>query len=164
MGGSSLRPHTKHRPPDRWPDRVPCYEPKYPYTILFEDNFGVHVPLSCRKTVIVFTSHLDLTWDKGVDLKFFRVGRSPSRRILEAYQPKNTDAYTLDLMHCTRLVDVYVTWMTWLDYWKMHRDENLPWRMVCPQPWKRALEKHVERSHPKALAYGMPSDVTLLEH
>ncbi|GFV63788.1 hypothetical protein TNCV_2977221 [Trichonephila clavipes] len=28
----------------------------------------------------------------------------------------------------------------------MHRDENLPWRVVCPQPWKWALETHVERS------------------
>ncbi|GFU21043.1 uncharacterized protein TNCV_4895221 [Trichonephila clavipes] len=39
-------------------------------------NFGVHVPrsLSFGKTVIVFTSHLNLTWDKGVNLKFFRVG------------------------------------------------------------------------------------------
>ncbi|GFW61654.1 hypothetical protein TNCV_3705891 [Trichonephila clavipes] len=40
----------------------------------------------------------------------------------------------------------------------MHRDENLPWRVVCPQPWKRALETHVERSHQNALTYGMPSD------
>ncbi|GFS99078.1 hypothetical protein TNCV_822121 [Trichonephila clavipes] len=28
-------------------------------------NFGVHVPRSFGKKVIVFTSHLDLTWDKG---------------------------------------------------------------------------------------------------
>ncbi|GFU53778.1 hypothetical protein TNCV_3472241 [Trichonephila clavipes] len=40
----------------------------------------------------------------------------------------------------------------------MHRDENLPLPVVCPQPWKRALETHVERSHRKALAHGMPSD------
>ncbi|GFY08225.1 hypothetical protein TNCV_1356361 [Trichonephila clavipes] len=63
---------------DRWPDRVNYYEPEYPYTILFE-SIGVHVPLSFGKTVIVFTSHLVLTWDKGVDLKFFRVGRSSSQ-------------------------------------------------------------------------------------
>ncbi|GFU48693.1 uncharacterized protein TNCV_4752031 [Trichonephila clavipes] len=71
----------------RWPDRVKYYEPEreYPYTILFEPNFGVHVLCSFGKKVIVFTSHLDLTWYKGVDLKFFRVGRSPSRRIWEAY-------------------------------------------------------------------------------
>ncbi|GFS66695.1 hypothetical protein TNCV_229471 [Trichonephila clavipes] len=40
----------------------------------------------------------------------------------------------------------------------MHRDEPVPWRMVGLQPWKRALEKHVQRSHEKALANGMPSD------
>ncbi|GFX42237.1 hypothetical protein TNCV_4310721 [Trichonephila clavipes] len=95
---------------------------------------------------------------------FFRVGRSPSRQVWEAYQPQNTEAYPLDLTHCTRLADVYVTWWTWLDDWEMHRDENLPWRMVWPQPWKRALELYAERSHQKALAHGMPSDVTLLEH
>ncbi|GFU91671.1 uncharacterized protein TNCV_4508481 [Trichonephila clavipes] len=98
----------------RWPDRVTYYVP----------------------------DHLDLTWDKGVDLKFFRVGRSPSRQVWEAYQPQNTKAYTLDLTHCTRLTDVPVTLLTWLDDWEMHRDENLPWRMVSPQPWKWAL-KHI---------------------
>ncbi|GFV70269.1 uncharacterized protein TNCV_2513681 [Trichonephila clavipes] len=127
----------------RWPDRVTYYESEYPYTIFFEPNFGVHVPRSFGKTVIVFTSHLDLTWDKGVDLNFFRVGRSPSHQVWEAYQPQNTEAYTLDLTHCTRLADVYVTWLTWLGDWEMHRDENLPWRVACPQPWKRALETHV---------------------
>ncbi|GFU71176.1 uncharacterized protein TNCV_4506991 [Trichonephila clavipes] len=97
----------------RWPDRVTYYEAEYPYTIVFETNFGVHVPRSFGKTVIVFTSNLDLTWDKGVDLKFFRVGRSPSRHVWEAYEPQNTEAYPLDLPHCTRLADVYVTWLTW---------------------------------------------------
>ncbi|GFU91685.1 uncharacterized protein TNCV_2454551 [Trichonephila clavipes] len=148
----------------RWPDRVTYYVPEYPYTIFFEPIFGVHVSRLFGKTVIVFTSHLDLTWDKGVDLKFFRVGRSPSRQVWEAYQHQNTKAYTLDLTHCTRLADVPVTLLTWLDDWEMHRDENLPWRMVSPQPWKWALETHLERSHQKALAHGMPSVVTLLEH
>ncbi|GFV70264.1 uncharacterized protein TNCV_2513631 [Trichonephila clavipes] len=143
----------------RWPNRVTYYESEYPYTIFFEPNFGVHVPRSFGKTVIVFTSHLDLTWDKGVDLNFFRVGRSPSHQVWEAYQPQNTEAYTLDLTHCTRLADVYVTW---LGDWEMHRDENLPWRVVCSHPWKRALETHVERSHQNTLVHGMPSDV--LEH
>ncbi|GFU58524.1 uncharacterized protein TNCV_4894581 [Trichonephila clavipes] len=131
---------------------------------LFEPNFGARVPRSFGKTVIVFTSHLDVTWDKGVDLKLFRVGRSSSRQVWKAYPPQNTEAYPLDLTHCTQLADVYVNWLMWLDDWEMHRDENLPWRVVCPQPWKRALETHVERSHQKALAQGMPSDVTLLEH
>ncbi|GFU21035.1 uncharacterized protein K02A2.6 [Trichonephila clavipes] len=90
----------------RWPDRVTYYEPEYPYTLLFEPNFGVNVPRTFGKTVTVFTSHLDLTWNKAVNLKFFRVGRSPSRQVREAYQPKNTDGYTLNLTHCTRLADV----------------------------------------------------------
>ncbi|GFV62641.1 uncharacterized protein TNCV_2528661 [Trichonephila clavipes] len=148
----------------RWPDRVTYYEPDYPYTILFEPNFGVHIPRSFGKTVLVFTSHLDLTWDKGVELRFFQVGRPPSHRVWEAYQPHMTDAYSVDFTDCPRVADVYVKWLTWLDDWEMHRDDNVPWRMVGLQPWKRALEKHVQRSHEKALAHGMPSDVTLLDY
>ncbi|GFX70528.1 uncharacterized protein TNCV_875021 [Trichonephila clavipes] len=56
----------------QWPNRVTYYEPEYPYTILFEPNFCALVPRSFGKAVIVFTSHLDLTWDKGLGLKFFR--------------------------------------------------------------------------------------------
>ncbi|GFW36268.1 uncharacterized protein TNCV_4931301 [Trichonephila clavipes] len=148
----------------RWPDRVTYYEPDYPYTILFEPNFGVHIPRSFGKTVIVFTSHLDLTWDPGVELIFFQVGRSPSHRVWEAYQPHMTDAYSADLTGCLRVADVYVKWLTWLDDWEMHRDDPVPWRIVGLQPWKRALEQHVQRSHEKALAHGIPSDVTLLDH
>ncbi|GFS99083.1 hypothetical protein TNCV_822171 [Trichonephila clavipes] len=37
----------------RWPDRVTYYEPEYPYTLLFEPNFGVHVPRTFGKTVTV---------------------------------------------------------------------------------------------------------------
>ncbi|GFX71117.1 uncharacterized protein TNCV_3648821 [Trichonephila clavipes] len=112
----------------------------------------MHVPRSFGNTVIVFTSHLDLTWDKGVDLKFFRVGRSSSRRVWEAYQPKNTDTYTLDLTHCTRLADVYVKWLTCLDDWETQRGENLPWRMVCPilgnGLWKNRWRPHIRRLWP----------------
>ncbi|GFV43709.1 hypothetical protein TNCV_1270821 [Trichonephila clavipes] len=43
-------------------------------------------------------------------------------------------------------------------------NDNVPSRMVGLQPWKRAMEKHMQRSHEKALANGIPSDVTLLEH
>ncbi|GFU91752.1 hypothetical protein TNCV_3994541 [Trichonephila clavipes] len=68
------------------------------------------------------------------------------------------------LPYCPRVAHVYVKWLTWLDDWEMHRDEPVPWRMVGLQSWKRALEKHVQRSHERALANGMPSDVTLLEH
>ncbi|GFT68717.1 uncharacterized protein TNCV_684091 [Trichonephila clavipes] len=143
---------------------VTYYEPDYPYIILFEPNFGVHIPRSFGKTVIVFTNHLDLTWDKGVELRFFQVGRPPSHRVWEAYQPHMTDAYSLDSTECPRVADVYVKWLTWLDDWEMHRDDPVPWRMVGLQPWKRALEKHVQHSHEKALAHGMPSDVTLLDH
>ncbi|GFR32671.1 uncharacterized protein TNCT_707241 [Trichonephila clavata] len=147
----------------RWPDRVTYYEHDYPYTILFEPNFGVHVPRSFGKTVVVFTSHLDLTWDPGVELRFFQLGRPPSRRVWEAHQPHNKEAYTLNLTNCTHLAEVYVRLLTWLDDWEMHRDDPLPWRLVMPPAWKRALEPHVERSHRKALEYGMPVDVTLLE-
>ncbi|GFV02286.1 uncharacterized protein TNCV_528571 [Trichonephila clavipes] len=99
----------------RWPDRVTYYESEYPYTLFFEPNFGVYVTRSFGKTVIVFTSDKgDLTWDKGVDLKFFRVGRPPSCQVWEAYQPQNTEAYPSDLTHCTRLADLYVTWLTLL--------------------------------------------------
>ncbi|GFW88556.1 hypothetical protein TNCV_828251 [Trichonephila clavipes] len=114
--------------------------------------------------VIVFTSHLDLTWDKGVELRFFQVGCPPSHQVWEAYQPHTTDAYSLDFTDCPRVADVYVKWLTRVDDWEMHRDEPVPWRMVGLQPWKRVLEKHVLRSHEKALANGMLSDVTLLEH
>ncbi|GFV57261.1 uncharacterized protein TNCV_2822781 [Trichonephila clavipes] len=114
----------------RWPDRVTYYEQDYPYTISFEPNFGVHIPRPFGKTVIVFTSHLYLTWDKGVELRFFQVGRPPSHQVWDAYQPQNTDAYILDFTDCTRVADVYVKWLTWLDDWEMHRDDNVPWRMV----------------------------------
>ncbi|GFX93232.1 uncharacterized protein TNCV_4761111 [Trichonephila clavipes] len=117
-----------------------------------------------EKTVIVFTSHLDLTWDKWVELRFFEVVRPHSHRDWEAYQPHMTDAYSLDLTDCPRVADVYVKWLTWLDDWEMHRDDPVPWRIVGLQPWKRALEQHVQRLHEKALAHGMPSDVTLLDH
>ncbi|GFV43705.1 hypothetical protein TNCV_1270781 [Trichonephila clavipes] len=113
--------------------------------------------------VILFTSHLDLTWDKGVELRFFQEGRPPSHLVWDAYQPQTTDAYIFDFADCTRVADVYVKWLTWLDDCEMHRDNNVPWRIVGLQPWKRALEKHVQRSHDKALANGIPSDVTLLD-
>ncbi|GFX93241.1 uncharacterized protein TNCV_4761201 [Trichonephila clavipes] len=140
----------------RWPDRVTYYEPDYPYIILFGPNFGVHIPRSFGKTVIVFTSHLDLTWDKGVELRFFQVDRPHSHRVW--------GAYSLDLTDCLRVADVYVKWLTRLDDWEMHRYDLVPWQIVGLQPWKRALEQHVQRSHEKALAHGMPSDVTLLDH
>ncbi|GFV78796.1 uncharacterized protein TNCV_3979061 [Trichonephila clavipes] len=130
----------------------------------FEPNFGVHIPRSFGKTVIVFTSHLDLTWDKRVELRFFQVGRPPSHRVWEGYQPHMTDAYSVDFTDCPRVADVYMKWLTWLDDWEMHRDDPVLWRIVGLQPWKRDLEKHVQRSHEEALAHGMPSDVTLLDH
>ncbi|GFX75985.1 uncharacterized protein TNCV_1995391 [Trichonephila clavipes] len=133
-----------------------------------------HLLDQCRqRTTIVFgnlgrwpdrVTHLDLTWDKGVELRFFQVGRPHSHRVWEAYQPQTTDAYSLDLTDCLRVADVYVKWLTWLDDWEMTRDDPVPWCIVGLQPWKRALEQHVQRSHEKALAHGIPSDVTLLDH
>ncbi|GFX32182.1 hypothetical protein TNCV_3327551 [Trichonephila clavipes] len=114
--------------------------------------------------VIVFTSHLDLSWDKGFELRFFQVGRPPSHQDWDAYQPQNTDGYILDFTDCARVAGVYVKWLTSLDDWEMHRDDNVPWRMVGPQPWKWALEKHVQHLHEKALGNGRLSDVTLLKH
>ncbi|GFX86572.1 uncharacterized protein TNCV_461921 [Trichonephila clavipes] len=140
-----------------WPDRVTYYEPDYPYTILFEPNFGVHIPRSFGKTVIVFTSHLDLTWDKGVELKFFKEGRPHSHRVWEAYQPQTTDAYSVVLTDCPRVADV-------LGLLGNASRRSCSLSIVGLQPWKRALEKHVQRSHEKALAHGMPSDATLLDH
>ncbi|GFT74804.1 uncharacterized protein TNCV_2516951 [Trichonephila clavipes] len=135
----------------------------YSYTIIFYPNFGVHIPQSFGKTVIVLTSHLDLTWDKGVELRFFQVGRPPSHRVWDAYQPQTKDAYILDFTDCTRVADVYMKWLTWLDDWEMHRDDKVPWCMVGLTPWKLALEKHVQHSHEKALANGIQTHVTLLE-
>ncbi|GFX85825.1 uncharacterized protein TNCV_2472271 [Trichonephila clavipes] len=109
-------------------------------------------------------SHLDLTWDQGVELRFFQVGRSPSHCVWEAYQPHMTDACSVDLTDCLRVANVYVKWLTWLDDWEMHRHDPVPWRMVGLQPWKRALEQHVQLSHENALAHGMPSDVKLLDN
>ncbi|GFV08704.1 uncharacterized protein TNCV_4055881 [Trichonephila clavipes] len=145
----------------RWPDRVTYFEQDYPCTIIFETNFGVHSPRSFGKTVIVFTIHLDLNWDKGVELRFFQVGRPPSHRVWEAYQPQTTDAYSMDFTDCPQVGDVYVKW---LDDGEMHQDEPVPWHMVGLQPWKRALENHVQRSHEKSLANGTLSDITLFEH
>ncbi|GFY13492.1 hypothetical protein TNCV_1803631 [Trichonephila clavipes] len=32
-----------------WPDQITYYEQDYPYTIIFEPNFGVHIPWSFGK-------------------------------------------------------------------------------------------------------------------
>ncbi|GFT15466.1 hypothetical protein TNCV_3264791 [Trichonephila clavipes] len=118
--------------------------------------------------VIVFKSHLDLTWDKVVELTFFEVGRPPSHRVWDAYQPQTTDAYILDFTDCTRIADVYVKWLTWLQDWEMNQNNNVPWRMVGFEPSKRALEKHVQHSHEKALANAMPyvclESISLFSH
>ncbi|GFS47535.1 hypothetical protein TNCV_4219861 [Trichonephila clavipes] len=67
-----------------------------------------------------------------------------------------TEAYSVDFTDCPRVADVYVKWLTWLDDWEMHRDDPVPWRMVGLQPWKRALEQHVQRSHEKLWLMGCP--------
>ncbi|GFX65828.1 hypothetical protein TNCV_2043611 [Trichonephila clavipes] len=127
-------------------------------------GFKVIKPLDLSIHIYLPCIHLDLTWDKGVKLRFFEVARPPSHRVWDAYQPQTTDAYILDFTDCTRVTDVYVKWLTCLDDWKMHRDDNVPWRMVGLQPRKRALEKYVQCSCKKAVANGMPSNVTFLEH
>ncbi|GFX42418.1 hypothetical protein TNCV_1519821 [Trichonephila clavipes] len=84
----------------RWPDRVPYYEQYYPYTIIFEPNFGVPIP---------------------------RRLHSSRRRVRE---------------------------MVWKNDWEIHRDDNVSWRMVGLQSWKRALEKHVQHSHERLWPMG----------
>ncbi|GFW59454.1 hypothetical protein TNCV_1508991 [Trichonephila clavipes] len=104
----------------RWPDRVTYYEPDYPYTILFEPNFGVHIP----RLGGVSTSH-----DGCVQCGFDRL--PPSRRRVR------------------EMVDV------------VGRLGNASRRSCAlahrgSPTLKRALEQHVQRSHEKALAHGMP--------
>ncbi|GFV11383.1 hypothetical protein TNCV_4026371 [Trichonephila clavipes] len=38
----------------------------------------------------------------------------------------------LDFTDCTPVADVYVKWLTWLDDWEMHRDDNVPLRSWVP--------------------------------
>ncbi|GFS91267.1 uncharacterized protein TNCV_1306841 [Trichonephila clavipes] len=97
-------------------------------------GFKVIEPLNLSIRNCLPCIHLDLTFDKGVELRFFQVGRPPSHRVWEAYQPHMTDMYSVDFTDCPRVADVYVKWLTWLDDWEMHRDDNLPWRMVGLQP------------------------------
>ncbi|GFW11219.1 uncharacterized protein TNCV_5132301 [Trichonephila clavipes] len=146
---------------DRWPDRVTHYKSEYPYTLFFEPNIGVHVTRSFGKTVIVFTSHLDLTWDKGVDLKFFHVGHSRlvkfGRRIsLKIRKP----TLWISRTHATggRVRDLVAV------VGRLGNASRREPTLACSvsPPWKRALETHAERSHQNALAHRMPSDV--LDH
>ncbi|GFT80126.1 hypothetical protein TNCV_4764081 [Trichonephila clavipes] len=84
-------------------------------------------------------SHLDLTWDKGVEMSFFQVDRPSSHRVWEAYQPHTTDACSLDFTDCPRVADLYVKWLTWFEDLEIPRDEPVPWRMVGLQPWRQSL-------------------------
>ncbi|GFV23626.1 hypothetical protein TNCV_3569431 [Trichonephila clavipes] len=70
-------------------------------------GFKVIEPLNLSIRNCLPFIHLDLTWDKGVELRFFQVGRPHSHRVWEAYQPQTTDAYRLDLTNCRRVADVY---------------------------------------------------------
>ncbi|GFX89417.1 hypothetical protein TNCV_2202591 [Trichonephila clavipes] len=115
---------------------------------------------------VVETLEPTLTDESSMDQIMSSVFGDCSQQGIQAPQPipKNPRCLTRCLPYCSRVADMYVKWLTWLDDWEMHRDDNVSWRMVGLQPWKRALEKHVHRSHEKALVNGMPSDVTLLEH
>ncbi|GFX70242.1 uncharacterized protein TNCV_4616791 [Trichonephila clavipes] len=146
----------------QWPDRVMYYEQDYPYTVIFEPNFGVHIPRLLGKSVIVFMSHLDLTWDKWVELRFFQVGRPPSHRVWEAYQLQTTDAYILDFADCPRVAYVYVKWLTWLMIGKCIETTTSLDAWCVSNLGSGLWKKHVQRSHKKALVNGVPSDVTLL--
>ncbi|GFV20899.1 hypothetical protein TNCV_3651101 [Trichonephila clavipes] len=101
---------------------------------------------------------------KGVELRFFQLGRPPSHRVWEAYQPQTTDAYSVGfyrLPSSRRRVREMVDVVGRLGN-ASRRQRPLPHGGL--QPWKRAFLENVQRSHEKALANGMPSDVTLLEH
>ncbi|GFS97972.1 hypothetical protein TNCV_2019091 [Trichonephila clavipes] len=154
-------------------DTVPALFDESNDLISFLDHFETGLAIEQQETPMDFTmprfkkkvkKTIEFKVIIWVELRFFQVGRPPSHRVSEAHQPKTTDAYILDFTDCTRVTDVYVKWLTWLDDWEMHPDDNVPWCMVGLQPWKRAFEKHVQLSNEKALANGMPSDVTLLEH
>ncbi|GFX19667.1 uncharacterized protein TNCV_2075751 [Trichonephila clavipes] len=146
----------------RWPDRVAYYEQDYPYTIIFEPNFGVHIPRSFGKNGDCVYESFESDLGQRGRVAILSSGSSSLSPSLRGTSTSNYGC--VHFADCTRVADVYVKWLTWLDDWEMHRDDNVPWRMVSLQPWKRALKKHVQRSHEKALANGMPSDVTLLEH
>ncbi|GFW68311.1 hypothetical protein TNCV_2263011 [Trichonephila clavipes] len=83
--------------------------------------------------------------DTGVDLKFFRV--SPSLGGASNYGSLPFGSHAL---HETGGRDVVG---------RLGNTSRREPTLACPQPWKRALETHVERSHQNALAHGMPSDV-----
>ncbi|GFU72500.1 hypothetical protein TNCV_4802581 [Trichonephila clavipes] len=55
-----------------------------------------------------------------VRVEILSSGSSPSHQVWDAYKPQNTDAYILDFTDCTRVADLYVKWLTWLDDWEMH--------------------------------------------
>ncbi|GFW26057.1 hypothetical protein TNCV_3317281 [Trichonephila clavipes] len=115
----------------RWPDRVTYYESEYPYTIFFETNFGVHVPLLSRGSFTVSPSVGGVSASKYESLPF------------GSHALHSTCGRVRDL------VDVVG---------QLGNASKLEPTLACPQPWKRALETHVERSHQNALAHGMPSD------
>ncbi|GFT30663.1 hypothetical protein TNCV_77401 [Trichonephila clavipes] len=94
-------------------DRVPSLFDESNDLISFLDHFETGLALEQQEAPMDLTMRrmkkksFDLTWDKGVELRFFQVGRPPSHRVWEAYQPHTTDAYSLDLTDCPRVADVH---------------------------------------------------------
>lgn len=127
----------------RWPDLVMYYQNDYPYTCYFEPSFGIHIPRRWGGTLVVFTSHLDLTWDDGVQLRFFHVGRA-NHEAWETFRDNNADNVSIDATNCTRLVDAYVVLLKFIDFWD--RETRPEWRFTCPRAWKLALEQKVVRT------------------
>ncbi|GBN66861.1 hypothetical protein AVEN_202092-1 [Araneus ventricosus] len=125
----------------RWPDLVTHFQYDYPYTVYFEPSFGMHIPRRWGQTLVVFTSHLDLTWDEGVQFRLFHVG-NVNGMAWDAYRADCPDTTAVDALHCTRLVDAYVTLLQFVDFW--NREMRPEWRFVCPRAWKlkvmRALQ------------------------
>ncbi|GFS95441.1 transposable element Tcb2 transposase [Trichonephila clavipes] len=95
-------------------------------------RIALHATFSIKLLFIPLISFLSFGSDLGQRSRveiLSSVGRPPSHRVWEVYQPQTTDAYSLDFTDCPRVTDVYVKWLTWLDDWEMHRDEHVPWRM-----------------------------------
>ncbi|GBM84015.1 hypothetical protein AVEN_110145-1 [Araneus ventricosus] len=103
------------------------------HSVCVEPSFGIHIPRRRAKTLVVFTRHLDLPRDEGVQFRLFHVG--PFRGMAwDAYQANHPDTKSVDNVHCTRLVDAYVALLQFLYSW--NREMRSKWRCECPRAWK----------------------------
>lgn len=92
---------------------------------------------------MVFTSHLDLTWDDSVQFRLFHVGHTDGMA-WNALRSDNADGVLVDATTCLRLVDVYTTLLSFVDFWD--RESRPEWRFVCPRAWKMKVMQSMERT------------------